>query len=56
MIPKNHIDSVLHINPKDEDVLVLLDGDDWLYDDGAFEILNKAYQDENTWITWGTYV
>ena len=38
----------------DEDVVVLLDGDDWLYDNKVFNILDKAYSDDDVWVTWGS--
>jgi glycosyltransferase involved in cell wall biosynthesis len=37
-----------------EDIIVCLDGDDWLYDTQVLTHLNKVYQ-ENVWLTYGQY-
>jgi len=39
----------------DEDVLVLLDGDDWLTDSNSLEIVKKYYDHGNTLLTHGDY-
>lgn len=39
----------------DWDVMVVYDGDDWLGRSDVFEILNRAYADENVWMTYGSY-
>lgn len=39
-----------------EDVLCLVDGDDYLYDNSALSHLNNVYQDENIWMTYGQYI
>jgi hypothetical protein len=45
------------------DILVSLDGDDWLPDGngcplntGVLETIGKLYDDPNLWITWGSFV
>ena len=38
-----------------EDVLVTVDGDDWLYDNNVLTYLNKVYQDEEIYMTYGQY-
>ena len=40
----------------DEDVIVTLDGDDWLYDDQVLMKLNKFYTTEDIWMTYGQYM
>lgn len=37
----------------DEDILVFVDGDDWLYDDYVLEKLNDFYNDKDCWMTYG---
>ena len=37
-------------------VIVILDGDDWFYDENVLEYLNEVYQDPNIWLTYGDYV
>lgn len=41
------------INP--EDILVTVDGDDYLYDNNVLDYLNFIYQDTNIWMTYGQY-
>ena len=37
-----------------EDVIISLDGDDWLSDNGALEYLNSVYNPD-VWLTYGQY-
>lgn len=39
----------------DEEIMIVLDGDDWLACDTALTRINQAYQDENTWMTYGQF-
>ena len=46
-----------HINQsKDNTIIVILDGDDWLANNKVLETLNKAYNNNNIWITNGSYM
>ena len=46
-----------HINQsKDNTIIVILDGDDWLANNKVLETLNKAYNNNNIWITNGSYI
>lgn len=38
----------------DDDVIIILDGDDWLAHDGVLSLLNEVYQDD-VWITYGQF-
>ena len=38
-----------------EDVIVLLDGDDWLAHNNVFTMLKEIYSDPNIWLTYGQY-
>lgn len=38
-----------------EDVIVILDGDDWLIDDRALETIARAY-DSGCWLTYGSWI
>jgi len=40
----------------DEDIIVTVDGDDWLYDNGVLEYLNEVYQDPDVWMTYGSFI
>ena len=46
--------SLLDLN--DEDVICLLDGDDYLIGNGVLEILNKIYSEKDVLLTYGQYV
>lgn len=39
-----------------EDIIVTVDGDDWLYDDGVLEYLNGVYSDPDIWLTYGQFI
>ena len=39
-----------------EEIIVIVDGDDWLYDVHVLEYLNRVYQDPNIWMTYGQFV
>jgi len=38
-----------------EDVIVIVDGDDWLYDDKVLGFLNRIYQKSYIWLTYGQF-
>lgn len=38
-----------------ENILVTVDGDDWLSNSSVLEYLNKVYKDENVYLTYGQY-
>jgi glycosyltransferase involved in cell wall biosynthesis len=40
----------------DDDIVVTLDGDDWLAHSGVLKRVNQEYQDNNVWFTWGSYM
>ena len=48
-----HLDSFLN---NDEDILIHLDGDDWLYDNNVLSNLNNFYNKNNCWMTYGGFV
>ena len=39
----------------DEDILVCLSGDDWLFDDDVLENLNNFYNEKDVWMTYGKF-
>lgn len=39
-----------------EDVIVVLDGDDWFYNKETLTILNKNYLEKKCWMSYGSYV
>ena len=38
---------------QDDDILILLDGDDWFFDDTVLEKLNTFYNEKDCWMTYG---
>lgn len=49
------IHGIQTLAPKDDDVIVVLDGDDWFAHDQALERLADYYSDPDVLITWGQY-
>ena len=39
-----------------DDVIVILDGDDWLIDDRALEIIDATYRETGCWLTYGSWI
>ena len=52
---KNIIDGIAGKAHDSEDIIVLVDGDDWLAHNNVFERINEEYQDPNVWLTYGQY-
>ena len=53
---RNIYDGILESSPSDEDVIITLDGDDWLASKSTLSKLNSIYNKEDCWITYGSYV
>jgi len=43
------------LNPDENDIIFLLDGDDFLPHPNVFQRIKEVYQDENCWMTYGNY-
>lgn len=41
---------------RDEEIVILLDGDDWLSNNSVLKELNRYYNDPNVWLTYGQYI
>jgi glycosyltransferase involved in cell wall biosynthesis len=52
----NIVEGIKSLHPTDEDVILLLDGDDWLYNHKVFEKIAQAYQDQSVYMTYGQFV
>lgn len=37
------------------EIILMLDGDDWLKNDFVLETINNVYKDSNVWLTWGQF-
>jgi glycosyltransferase involved in cell wall biosynthesis len=53
---KNLCDTIDLANPASEDIIVILDGDDWLVRKEVLSILNETYNREKCWLTYGSYM
>ena len=51
----NFIKGVDLISNDKEDILVTVDGDDWLYGNDVLNYLNEVYQNEEIYMTYGQY-
>ncbi len=40
---------------EDDEIIITLDGDDWLAHSGVLTKLNQVYSDPNVWMTFGSY-
>ena len=52
---ENTVRAVARSGAQDEDVLVVLDGDDWFCVDGALKAIAEAYQAPDCWMTYGSW-
>ena len=43
-------------NISDEDIVVIVDGDDWLYSERSLEIIKNTYENTGCYLTYGSYV
>lgn len=53
---KNIYDGINILNPDTDDVIVSLDGDDWLANPQVLSKLNNIYNSNNCWVTYGSYL
>ena len=55
--PGNY-DQIIRNNPTihDNEVIIEIDGDDWLPDANTLQRIHDVYQDDNVWITNGSFV
>jgi len=54
---KGKMENMFHAvrQAKDNSIIVVVDGDDWLAHDKVLTILNKAYEGTSAWMTNGSY-
>ena len=53
---KNIHDTLEMSSVNKKDIVVILDGDDWLASPDVLEKLNNVYNQDNCWMTFGSYV
>jgi glycosyltransferase involved in cell wall biosynthesis len=49
------VEAIRGFNCTDDDVIVMIDGDDWLYDSSVLTKLDKIYTEEDVYLTWGQF-
>lgn len=47
---------IVNFVDSDDNVIVFVDGDDWLYDDNVLDNLTKYYNSNDVWMTYGKMV
>lgn len=52
---KNIYDGISLMNPDDNDIIITLDGDDWLANKDVFKKLDQIYSQNDCWMTYGSY-
>ena len=52
---KSRMEAIEYLKPEDNDIIILVDGDDKLSNNNVLNILNNNYQD-NTQVTFGNYI
>tara|TARA_R110001599_G_scaffold48399_2_gene139339 strand:- start:2245 stop:3762 length:1518 start_codon:yes stop_codon:yes gene_type:complete len=53
---RNIYEGIKFLNPKEEDIIVTIDGDDWLANKDVFKTVNDYYNKNDCWLTYGSYV
>ncbi len=49
------IEAVKLLKCQDPDVILIVDGDDWLYSANALAKLNQVYSENDVYLTWGSF-
>ena len=50
---KGLVEAIPKLQCEDEDVVVVIDGDDWLAHEKALEVLHRTYMTHDIYMTWG---
>ena len=53
---KNISDSIDFLDPTDDDIIITLDGDDWLANKSVLSTINGIYNHKKCWMTYGSYI
>jgi len=53
---QNQFDTFKNWEAGDEDIVVTVDGDDWLYNNNVLQCINDIYEREDVVLTYGSYV
>ncbi len=52
----NIVNGIAELKCRDSDVIVIVDGDDWLHDSHVLEKVSEAYKQDDIYLTYGNYV
>jgi glycosyltransferase involved in cell wall biosynthesis len=55
-VTHNLVAAIRHSDAAPEDVIVILDGDDWFATDHALQIIVDAYKSPDCWMTYGSWI
>jgi glycosyltransferase involved in cell wall biosynthesis len=53
---RNIYEAIELSNPSPEDIVITLDGDDFLYGTGVLSRVNEIYNENDCWVTYGSYI
>jgi glycosyltransferase involved in cell wall biosynthesis len=53
---KNIAKTISAMEPRKEDIIIVLDADDWLSSPDVLSYLNTVYQKQGCWLTYGSYM
>ena len=53
---QNRYNGILAAKPNPEDIIVMIDGDDWLSGTQALQVIADKYRVEKCWMTYGSYL
>lgn len=53
---RNIVEGIDYLNPSSEDVILIVDGDDWLAHKNVLNKLNTVYTTQDVWLTYGNHV
>jgi glycosyltransferase involved in cell wall biosynthesis len=53
---ENRVNGIKISQPSDEDIIVDVDGDDWLYNEQVLDKVSKVYEDTKCLVTYGNFV
>jgi glycosyltransferase involved in cell wall biosynthesis len=53
---RNLVEGIARSNAAPEDIIVCVDGDDWLLHDDSLRIITRTYAQEDCWLTYGSWI
>lgn len=53
---KNIVEGIKKINPSDDDIIVTIDGDDWLASETTLARVKQEYEEQDCLMTYGNYI